>query len=116
MLALRKGCGERFEREIPTRRTGVWGTRVTESRQNLVRKLRLAGVFPGGEPEGTDVGGSVGKLANQNGGGLIVEAIIVFVGVRVEAAARIVVGEENRFEPTVGAKAGFEGVVGWIGD
>ena len=55
-------------------------------------------------------------MANQDCGGLIVEAIVVFVGVRVEAAARIAVSEKNSFEPTVGTKAGFEGIVGWIGN
>src|SRR5882724_11412871 len=85
-------------------------------KKDLARKLRLAGVFPGGEPKGTDVGGGVRELANQDCGGLIVKAIVVFVGVRVEAAARIAVSEKNSFEPTVGTKAGFEGIVGWIGN
>src|SRR5258705_11656310 len=79
-------------------------------------KLRLAGIFPGGEPEGADVSRSVRKLANENGGGLIVKAVVVFVGVRIQAAARIAVGEKNGFEATVRTKAGFEGVIGGIGN
>src|ERR1051325_9555778 len=83
---------------------------------DLVGKLRLAGVLPGGEPKRADIGGSIRKLANENRGGLIVKAVVVFVRVRVEAATGVAVGEENGFEPTVRAKAGFEGVVGRIGD
>src|SRR5260221_502514 len=111
MLPSRWRCSSALGRERRCSGKGLSGIRA-----NLARKLRLAGVFPGGKPEGADVGGGVGKLANQDCGGLIVKAIVVFVGVRVEAAARIAVGEENSFEPTVGTKAGFEGVVGRIGD
>jgi hypothetical protein len=49
----------------------------------LAGELGLAGVFPGGEPEGADVGGGVRELADEDGGGLVVEAIVVFVGVGV---------------------------------
>ena|SRR6476660_9304756 len=84
--------------------------------RQLVRELRLAGIFPGGEPVGSDVGGGVGDLADEHGAGLIIEVVVIFVGVSVEAAAGIAIGVKNGFEPAVGAEAGLESVVGGIGD
>ena len=46
---------------------------------DLVGELRAAGVDPGGQPVGADVGGGVGELADQGGGGLVVETVEVFV-------------------------------------
>src|SRR5689334_14671395 len=84
--------------------------------QALARQLRLAGVFPGGEPVGTDVGGGVGKLADQDGAGMIVKMVVVFVGVGVQTAAGFAVSVKNGFHPTVRTEAGFESVVGGIGN
>ena len=88
----------------------------TAKQLRLVRKLRLAGVFPGGQPVGADVGGSVGNLPDEDRSRLIVEVIVVFVGVGVEAAAGIAVGVENGFQPAMRTEAGVEGVIRRIGD
>ena len=64
-------------------------------------KLGLAGVFPGGQPVGTDVSCGIGDLANEDSAGLVVEVVVVFVGVGVDAASRVAIGVENWFKPTV---------------
>ena len=46
-------------------------------------KLGRAGVFPGGVPERANIGRGIRKLANEQRGGLIVEAVVVFVVVGV---------------------------------
>src|SRR5271167_3317353 len=82
----------------------------------LVRELRTAGVDPSCEPIGANIGGCIGKLLDQGSGGLVIEAVVVIVGVRVKAAAGAAVGEENGFELAVGVQADFEGVVGGVVD
>src|SRR5215475_7640898 len=89
---------------------------MPQARNGLAGERWLAGVLPGGEPEGTDVSGGIRKLADEDGGGLIVEAVVVFVGKGVEAAARVAVGEEDGLKPTVGAEACFESIVCWVRD
>ena len=64
-------------------------------------ELRLAGVFPGGEPVGADVGGGVGDLTDEDGACLIIEVVIIFVGVSVEAAAGVAISVENCFKPAM---------------
>ena len=61
----------------------------------------MAGVFPGGEPIRADVGGGVGDLADEDGARLIIEVIVIFVGVSVEAAAGVAISVENGFKPTM---------------
>ena len=100
----------------------VWlGTRGMVSVEAMVVKesageLRLAGIFPGSEPVGADVGGGAGKLMDQRGSGLIIKAVVVFVVVGLAAEMRVAVGEKNRFDPGVGGEAGLEGMIGGIAD
>src|SRR5229473_7177068 len=81
-----------------------------------VRQSGLAGVGPSGKPVGADVGGGVGELVDERGGGLIVEAVEVFVVVGLYFEMGVAVGKEHRLEQTVGTEAGVEGVVGGIVD
>jgi len=69
--------------------------------ERLMGELRLAGVFPGGEPVGADVGGGVGDLTDEDGACLIIEVVIIFVGVSVEAAAGVAISVENCFKPAM---------------
>src|SRR5271155_3063403 len=82
----------------------------------LMWQLRPSGIHPGSEPKGADVGGGIGKLANQDSCSVIVEAIIVFVGEGILAVARTAVGQKNGFEPTVGTEAGFKRIVRGVAD
>ena len=75
-----------------------------------------AGVGPGGEPVGADVGGGVAELADERGAGLIVEAVVVVVGVVGEAGAGAAIGQEDIFQPGVGVQAAFKGVIGGVVD
>ena len=69
--------------------------------EQLVGELRLAGVFPGGEPVGADVGGGVGDLTDEDGACLIIEVVVIFVGVSVEAAAGVAISVEDCFKPAM---------------
>src|SRR5229473_5991684 len=80
-------------------------------RKKSARQLRPAGVYPRGEPERAHIGCGVGELADQNGRGLIVEAVVIFVGEGVFSATRVAVGEKNVLQPAVRAEAGFESAV-----
>src|SRR5262249_27237953 len=82
----------------------------------LVGEGGFAGVGPGGEPVGADVGGGVGELVDQRGGGLVVEAVKVFVVVGLGQEFGVAVGEEHDFDPGMRGEAGFEGVIGGVGD
>src|SRR5215472_9975342 len=81
-----------------------------------MRQGRAAGVVPGGEPERSDVGRSIGKLANQNGSRFIVEAVVILVGIGIFSATRIAICKKNRFEPAMGPEASIKRVVGRIAD
>src|SRR5580704_4233689 len=85
-------------------------------RGGLMRQLRPSGIHPGCEPEGADVSCGVGELANQDGRGLIVEAIVVFVGEGIFAVARAAVRQQNGFKPTVRTDAGLKRVVRGVAD
>src|SRR5260370_19544526 len=83
-------------------------------RKTSARQLRPAGVYPGRKPEGAHIGCGVGELADQNGRGLIVEAVVILVGEGVFSTTRVAVGEEYGLQPAVRAQAGFESAVGGI--
>src|SRR6266850_7647559 len=70
-------------------------------RDGSARQLRAAGVSPGSKPEGAHIRGRIGELANQYCRGLIVEAVVILVGERVFAVARVAIGHENGFQPTM---------------
>src|SRR5207245_4527131 len=80
------------------------------------RQRRAPGVSPCREPEGSDVGGGVGELANQNGSGLIVEAFKIVIGKEILAAACIAIGHENRLQPAMRGKAGLESAIRGVAD
>src|SRR5208282_3044644 len=67
------------------------------------RQLRPASVNPCRKPIRADIGGRFGKLADENGGRLIVKAIEVFVvvGIRLACDIGIAIREKNGLEPTV---------------
>src|SRR4029077_13310576 len=88
----------------------------TAKQLRLMRKLRLAGVFPGGQPVRADVGGSVRNLPDEDRSRLIVEVIVIFVGVGIEAAAGFAVGVENGFQPAMRTEAGVEGMISRVGN
>src|SRR6266480_680860 len=99
------GLGEFAEEEFDFGTGGhehsLAGTRESKSKRRrsraqrkwqdkrLMGELRLAGVFPGGEPIGADVGGGVRDLPDEDGARLIIEVVVIFVGVGVEAAAGV---------------------------
>src|SRR6266705_5500411 len=80
--------------------------------QKSMRQSRSARVGPCGEPKGTDVGGRVGELADQNSSCLVIKTIVVFVRIGIFSSKRVAVGQENRFEPAMRAKAGVKRMVG----
>jgi hypothetical protein len=90
--------------------------RARDSSPKSVRQGGFAGVGPGGEPVGADVGGGTRELVDQGGSGLIVEAVEIFVVVGFGAETRVAVGEKDDLDPSVSAEAGLEGVIGGIAD
>src|SRR6266403_2182050 len=70
-------------------------------RESSVWQLRAAGVFPRGVPERAHIGCRVRELANQNGRGLVVEAVVILICERVLAAARVAIGEKDGLQPAV---------------
>src|SRR5579863_5609752 len=81
-----------------------------------MRQSGLAGVGPGGEPVGADIGGGVGELVDERGRGLIVKVVEVFVVIGLYFEVRVAVGEQDGFEQAVGAQANVEGVIRGIVD
>jgi len=85
-------------------------------RERLVRQLRPAGVYPGRKPERAYIGCRVGELPNQNGGGLVVEAVVILVGEGILTAARVAVGEKYGFQPAMRTKASLESAICRVAD
>ncbi len=63
-----------------------------------------------------DVRGGIRELANQRACGLIVEAVEIFVVVRLNFQVRVAIRELDDLEPTMRAKACFKTVIGRIID
>ena len=55
------------------------GWAPAQQRMQSVREGWATGVDPSGEPIGAHIGGSVGELADERGGRLIVQAVEIFV-------------------------------------
>src|SRR6267143_721446 len=85
-------------------------------RERLVRQLRPAGVYPGRKPERAYIGCRVGELTNQNGGGLVVESVVILVGEGILTAARVAVGEKYGFQPAMRTKASLESAICRVAD
>jgi len=81
-----------------------------------VGQCGLAGIGPRRQPVRADIGCGVRQLADQRACGLIVKAIEVFIVVRLGFQARVAIRNLDDLQPTVGAKASLEGVVGRIVD
>src|SRR5260370_37574020 len=81
---------------------------VSSIRKTSARQLRPASVYPGRKPEGANIGCGVGELADQNGRGLIVEAVVILVGEGGFSTTRVAVGEKDGLQPAVRAEAGLE--------
>jgi hypothetical protein len=81
-----------------------------------MRQSGLAGIGPGGEPVGTDVGGGVGELANQRASRKIVKAIEVLVVVSLGFEICIAISELDDFQPAMGAEASVKSVIGRVAD
>src|SRR5580693_7106742 len=83
-----------------------------------MRQLWPAGINPCGHPIRADIGGRFGKLPDQDGGGLVVEAIVIFVvvGVRLSRDVGVAIRQENRLQPTVRGEAHLERMIGRIVD
>ena len=58
-----------------------------------MRQCRATGVLPSRQPVRADVGGGIRELPNQDGRGLIVEAVVKLVGVGIFAAAGVAISE-----------------------
>jgi len=82
----------------------------------LVGRGGAAGIDPGSEPVGAHIGGGVGELADERGGGLVVQAVEVFVVVGLGVEVGVAVRQQDIFQPAMGAQAGFEGVVSGVVD
>jgi len=61
-------------------------------------------VDPRAQPVGADLRGGVAELPEQDGAALVIEAVVVFVGVIVQPAARPSVGQQDVLDPTVRAQ------------
>src|SRR5208337_1276660 len=81
-----------------------------------VGQLGLAGIDPGGQPVGANVGGGIGQLLDQRCRRQIVKAVVVFVGVGGLSALRITIRKQQRFHLAMRGKAGIEGVIRGIAD
>src|SRR5438477_13017919 len=81
-------------------------------RERSVRQLRAASVFPCRVPERADIRGRIGKLTNQDCRGLIVKAVVLFVGAGALASTCVAVGQKDGLEPAMRADARFERAVG----
>src|SRR3954454_17710484 len=79
-------------------------------------KSWFAGIGPGGEPVGTDIGGGVRKLADQRGCRQIVKAVEVQVIVGLGFKAGTAVGEKDALDSAVSTQTGIESMVGGIAD
>src|SRR5258706_15336338 len=77
-------------------------------RERSVRQLRPAGVYPRRKPERAHIGCRVGKLTNQNGGGLVVEAAVKLVGEGILPAARVAVGGKYGLQRAMRTKTSLE--------
>src|SRR6266436_770910 len=84
--------------------------------ERSVRQWRAAGVSPRCEPEGAHIGGGVGKLADQNGRGLVVKAFVIIVGERILAMARFAIVHENGFKPAMRTEASLESAIRGVVD
>src|SRR5467141_605127 len=85
-------------------------------RERLVRQLRPAGVYPRRKPERAHIGCRVGELTNQNGGGLVVEAVVILVGEGILTAARVAVGEKYGLQPAMRTKTSLECAIRRVAD
>src|SRR5260370_24851980 len=83
-------------------------------RESSVRQLRPAGVYQRRKPERAHMGCRVRELANQNCGGLVVEAVVIFVGEGIHSAARVAVGKKNGLQPAMRTKTSLEGAIGRV--
>src|SRR5260370_40336196 len=73
-------------------------------RERSVRQLRPPGVHPRRKPERAHIGSRVGELANQNCGGLIVEAGVIPVGEGALPPTPLAGGTKNGLHPTIRTK------------
>src|SRR6266851_3555148 len=83
-------------------------------RESSVRQLRPASVHPRRKPERAHIGCRVRELANQNCGGLVVEAVVILVGEGIHPAARVAVGKKNGLQPAMRTKTSLEGAIGRV--
>src|SRR6266404_1348987 len=76
----------------------------------------LAGIRPRREPVRADIGSGIRELANQRARRLIVEAIEVFIVVRLAFQPRIAIRELDHLQPAMRTQASLESMVGGIVD